>query len=88
MLAERAACSSVSPHFYVLSYIQMQGYQSLRQLHFDSRDHNSGVCHVMKITIAESNPDVGFEHNKRFALTPKIWLQSLRCQLATVDHKL
>ena len=43
----------------ILSYMQVQSYPHLRQLHSDFGDFSNGVCHVSKIAIAESNPDMG-----------------------------
>ena len=47
------------PHMNLLSCIQVQLYPPHWPLHFDFWDFNIGVCHVMKITVADSNPDKG-----------------------------
>ena len=66
------------PHLYTLSYTQLRCYLPVRQLHSDFGDFSDGVCHITKITIAESNPDVG--HNKRFASAPLFWLEPISSQ--------
>ena len=59
MLGEEVACAAVSPYLYRLSYEQLLRYPSLWHLHSDFWDFNNQVFHVMKITIPESNPDMG-----------------------------
>ena len=59
LLGEKVACATVSPHLSLLSYIPVQCYPPLWQLHCDFRDFNNGVCHVLKITTADSSPDMG-----------------------------
>ena len=68
MFGETIACAAVSPHVYLLSYIQAQCYPPLRQLHSDSGDFNKGVSHVSKITMADSNLHMGLlqQHSCRF----------------------
>ena len=46
-------------HTCMHTVIQLQCYPSLRLLHSDFGDFKNGVCHVMKITIAKSNPNKG-----------------------------
>ena len=59
MLGETVECATVSPYPHTLPYMPVQCYLPLRQqLHFDFGYFNDGVGHVMKITIAESNPNV------------------------------
>ena len=55
MLVEIITCTTISPHLYIPSDIKVHRYPPLRQLQSDFRDFNNGVCHVMKITVAESN---------------------------------
>ena len=52
----------------------------LRQLCCDFRDFSSGVCHVMKITVAESNPGTYLLHKKHFASVPALWPERVRCR--------
>ena len=54
MLGEEVACAAVSPNLYIMSYIKVQCYLPLRQLHSDFGDFNNGVYHVMKITSRAS----------------------------------
>ena len=37
---------------------RLYNYRTLWPLHVDFRDFGDGVCHVTKITVAESNPDI------------------------------
>ena len=53
---EGCVCN-VFPHLCIVSYIQVQCSTPLWQLHSKFRDFKSGVCRVMKISVAESNPD-------------------------------
>ena len=63
MLAEKVMCSVISPHLYILLDIQVQCYTPLHQVRSIFGDFHNGVCLVMKITVAESNPDVEFFRN-------------------------
>ena len=59
-LGEKTVDATVSPHLYNRSNIQVQRcYPRFRQRHSDYGDFNNGVGHVVKISIAESNPDSG-----------------------------
>ena len=59
MLGETVAHAAVSPHLYITSYTRVRRYLPFHQLHSRLGDFSIGVCHVMKITIAEINPDLG-----------------------------
>ena len=59
MMGEKVAYAPVSPHMYILSYMQVRRYPPLRQLHSDFGDFRTGDCRVMKITMDENNPDMG-----------------------------
>ena len=80
MLDEKAARAAIYPHLYTLSYIQMQGHLSVGQLYSDFRDFNNGVCQVMKITIAESNPGMGLLNTKTFCFSPDPAVGSCGCR--------
>ena len=67
---KRVACAAISPHSCMLSCIQVHCYLPLGQLHADFRDLNNGVHPVMKITVAESNPDMGL-FNTDILLLPR-----------------
>ena len=56
MLDEKAAWSAVSPHLYSLSWVQC--LPPLWRPHSDFGNFNNWVCHVMKITEAESIADI------------------------------
>ena len=71
MLGETVACATVSQHLYILSYIQVRCYPPLRQLHSVFGDLNNGVCHVMKITFAESHPVMGLLAQQTFCVGPE-----------------
>ena len=77
-LGEKVVCAAVSPLLYTLPYMQVQWYLPLQQPHFNFPDFNNGDFYVMKITIAESNPD----DNKHFvlALALTFWLEPIRCR--------
>ena len=68
-LDERIMCTSVSPQFYILPYIQVQCYPPLWQLHSDFGNFNTGVCLVMKMTTADINPDKGLSPQQIFCLS-------------------
>ena len=63
MLGEKVACAAISPHLFILSYMEVQCYPPLWQLQSDFGDFSNGVFHVMKITKAESNPGIGLITN-------------------------
>ena len=68
MLGEKVACATVSLHSYILSHIKNAGLPATQQLHSDFWDFSDGVCHVMKISLTDNNPDTW--HNRHFALAP------------------
>ena len=69
----------VSPHVHsTLSYKLEQCSFSLSQPHSDLEDFYSGVCHTIKITVAESDPDMVIITH--FALPLTFWLETLGCQ--------
>ena len=49
-------------------------YPPVRQLLSDTGDFNKGVCHVAKIAVAESDPDMGLFNvtNKHFCFCPNV----------------
>ena len=55
---EKVACTTVSPHLVLLSYMQVQFYLPLQQLHSDSEHFNKRVCYVIKTTTVERIPDM------------------------------
>lgn len=59
MLGEKIACAAISPHLHILLYVQVQCHPPLWQLHSVMGDFSNEVCYVKKITVAESNPDMG-----------------------------
>ena len=62
MMGETVAYATVSPHSFIHchTYKRTECYPPLLLLHSDLGDFNTGLCHVMKISIAESNPDMEF----------------------------
>ena len=80
ILGEKVACAAVSPNSYMLSYTHVQCFSPLRQVHFDFGNFNSGVCHVLKMTTAESAPDI---HNKFAALSPTFWPEPMTMSAAS-----
>ena len=68
----KVAHATISGHLYTLSCTQVQCYTPLQQLHSAFRDCNRGVfVHVMKSTIAESNPDTELLTQQTFCFCPK-----------------
>ena len=61
MLGEKIPCATVSPHLYRHTYkCRLFGVcPPLRQLSSDQGDFKTGVRQSVKITTADSNPDVG-----------------------------
>ena len=79
MLGERVACATASPH---LSYIRTY---MCRQLHFDFGDLNNGVCHIMKIAIAESNPDMGLLAHQTFSCSFDVLARAAKMPITTMS---
>ena len=68
----KVAHATISGHLYTLSCTQVQCYTPLQQLHSAFRDCSHGVfVHVMKSTIAESNPDPELLTQQTFCFCPK-----------------
>lgn len=59
-------------YIYIYNYIDtlVQHYLPLLQLHFNFRDFNDGICHVMKISTPKSNPDTGLFTQRAFCFSP------------------
>ena len=57
LLGEKVACAAISPHMRIL-VIPASTYQSDSCI-LTSGGISNEVCHSMRITVAESNPDVG-----------------------------
>lgn len=66
MMDERHASAAVFPQLRILSYIQVQCYLPFWPLRYDFGKFSDGVCHVVKITVAESTPDTGTLKNLAF----------------------
>ena len=58
--------------FPKLSDMQMHYNPPRRQLHSDFGDFNNGVCHVLKITVVESNPDMGLLTKQTVCFSPDL----------------
>ena len=83
MLDEKAACVTISPYLYILSYRQVKCYPPFWQLHSEFRGFNHGVCHAMKMTSADSNPDMlGFD--KHFTLALMFWAMASRMLMMSI----
>ena len=73
MFSETVMFATVSSHLCVLSsYVQVQHNLPHWQPLSDFEDFSNGVCHVMKIAIAESNPDMGLLTQQTFCFSPDI----------------
>ena len=55
MLGETVACTTIPPHLYTLSHIQVQCYPPFWQLHSRFGNFSNGVCHVFMIAMAKSS---------------------------------
>ena len=53
--------------------VRVPCYPPFRQLHFDFGDFNNEVCHVIKVTVAESNPDTGLFNTQVRKRTRKLY---------------
>ena len=65
-------------------YKQVQRYPPLWQLHSNFADCSNGVWHVMKITIAENNLDMGLS-TEHFCVCLTFWLEPMRYQYNNVN---
>ena len=65
-------CSRFPTPAYTLSYIHVQFYPPLRQLHYDFGDFSKGVCLVKKIAKADSNPDRGLSTGQTFRFSTNV----------------
>ena len=59
------------PHTCTCHTIHVQCYLPLWRLHPDFGHFNNGLCHVMKITTAESNLDMGLVVHETFRFKPE-----------------
>ena len=85
MLCEKVVFAIISSHLYTLSYIYVQCYLPLWQLHSDFGDFNGGVCPEMKITVAESNPGLGHWTLETFCSSPTLWLTAGEVRIMTMS---
>ena len=74
MLGEEVAYATFPSHISVLLDIQAQCYSPLRLLYSDFGDFSNGVCHVNKIIIAKSNPDIELLTQQTFCVSHSILL--------------
>ena len=72
VFGERVACGAVSLNLHILSDIRVQCCPPLSPLHSDFGDLSNGVCHVMKIDIAESHPDMELLAQRAFGFSTAI----------------
>ena len=60
MSGEEVACAAVSTHLWTdCRNTETRCYPPPQQLRSDFGGFHNGVCHVMKITMAQSNRDIG-----------------------------
>ena len=85
MLGEKVACATVSPYLFILPYIQVQCYPPLSQLYSGFGDLSDGVCHVIKITIAKSIPDMEFLTQRAFCFSPNFVFRDNKMPVMTVS---
>ena len=70
---EGSVCNRFPTPVCILSYILVQCYLQLWQLHSDFGDFSNEVCHVTKITTAESNPYMGLLTQQTFCFLPDVF---------------
>ena len=83
-LGEKVARAAVSPHLYIPSYKYTSAVlfaAPTAELRLWSQN---GVCHVMKFTTAESNPDTGLLTQQTFRLRPKLLARASMLQMMTI----
>ena len=83
ILGEKVACASVSPHLYILLYTQVQCWRHSAAA-LPLRDFSNGLCHVMKITIAESNPYIEFLTGQTFCFSLRVLARNIEMPIMTM----
>ena len=55
--------------------------------HLTPRDFDHGVSHLMKVTIGETNPDMGLEHNEQqtFGFSPDGFVGAIEMPVLTMS---
>ena len=80
MSGEEVACATVSTHLWTDCHnTETRCYPPPQQLRSDFGGFHNGVCHVMKITTAESDPDLGLLANIS-VVASMFSLEAIRCQ--------
>ena len=69
----RYTWSTLFPHLYMLMYTQVYCYLPIPQLYSNFRDFHNSVCHVIKMTTIETNPDTGFLAQQTFCFSPSVF---------------
>lgn len=87
MLGKRVACAAVSPHLYILSYVQVQCYLT----HSGSCTQTSGTW-IMEFVMSrrllstiESNPDMGHLRQETVCFSPDMVATATKVPLVTMS---
>ena len=66
-----------------LQYVALwgHGYTPLWLLHSNVRDFNTRFCHVLKISVAESTPEMGPSTKQTFCFSPNILVRAIHLSL-------
>ena len=77
-------CNRFPTLICILSYTPVQHYPPLQQLHSDFGGFNNGVWHIMKITIARNNTDMGL-WTQTFCLSPDFQARANETSMMTMS---
>ena len=78
LLTDTVVHATVSPPLKILSHIQMQCCSPCEQPNSKYQDFSKGVCHALKITVAERNPNMGILTKTSFASVQQFWMDSAK----------
>ena len=67
-------------------HVQVRCYLLLWLLHSDFGDFMNGVCHVIKVTIAESNPDMGLLAQQTFCFSSDVLAGDSKMPIKTMSR--
>ena len=68
MLGETVVCAAISQHLHMLSQSGVAHHSGS----WDFWDFKNGVFHVVKITVAENNPDMELLTQQTFGFSPAV----------------
>ena len=83
VLSEMVVCAVVSLHLYMLLYTQVQCYVPLWHLKFANFSH--GICRIVKITIADSYPDMELWTQQTLLFSPSVLPRCSKMPIKTMS---